>query len=607
MALLELRNVDLRYRGPVLLDSVDFRIEPGEKVCLIGRNGTGKTSLLRLIEGKEHPDDGEIIRQQGLKTTLLTQEVPDDLSGTVFDVVASGFALTGQKGEPWQVESMIHQTGLDPEDRIETLSAGMKRRTLFARAMVGEPDLLLLDEPTNHLDIASVAWLEDFLLRYRGSLLFVTHDRMLLQKLATRIVDLDRGKLTSYACDYATYEQRKEASLEAEAKQNEQFDKKLAQEEVWIRKGIQARRTRNEGRVRALMAMREQRSERRDVQGKVRMKLHEADRSGRLVIEARDINFSYTDPDSGEKPIIRNFSTKVMRGDRIGIIGPNGSGKSTLLRILLQRLTEEQQKNLSGTLRHGTNLEVTYFDQLQEQLDGEKTVQENVSPGAETLVIGGVKKHIIGYLQEFLFTPEQAKSPAKRLSGGEHNRLLLARLFTKSSNLLVMDEPTNDLDVETLELLEELLLDYQGTILLVSHDRAFLNNVVTSTLAFEEDGQVKEYAGGYDDWLVQREASQPKQAETKKEAKKKASPKKSSPATDAPKKLTYKEQLELESLTDKIEQMESAIEAIHTKMAEPGFYQLPSNQIAEETAKLRQAESDLAETYARWESLEARA
>lgn len=602
MALLELRNIDLRYRGPVLLDSVDFRIEPGEKVCLIGRNGTGKTSLLRLIEGKEQPDGGQVIRQQGLKTTLLTQEVPHDLTGTVFDVVASGFAATGQKGEPWQVDAILHQTGLDPDARVETLSAGMKRRTLFARALVGEPDLLLLDEPTNHLDITSVAWLEDFLLRYRGTLLFVTHDRMLLQKLSTRIVDLDRGKLTSYACDYATYEQRKEAMLAAEAQQNELFDKKLAQEETWIRKGILARRTRNEGRVRALMEMRKRRTDRRDVQGKVRMKLHDADRSGRLVLEARDVNFSY-----GEKPIVRNFSTKIMRGDRIGIIGPNGSGKSTLLRILLDRFSSEDKKNLSGTIRHGTNLEVTYFDQLQEQLDGEKTVQENVSPGAETLLIGGVKKHIIGYLQEFLFTPEQAKSPAKRLSGGEHNRLLLARLFTRPSNLLVMDEPTNDLDVETLELLEELLLDYQGTILLVSHDRAFLNNVVTSTLVFEEDGQVKEYAGGYDDWLVQREASRPQAAEKKKTSAKKKTPTPPKVADPAgPKKLTYKEQLELTSLTEKIEQLESEIEKIHVKMADPDFYQQPREQIAEATAQLRQTETRLAETFARWESLEAR-
>ncbi|MGD9127475.1 MAG: ATP-binding cassette domain-containing protein [Planctomycetia bacterium] len=602
MALLELRHVDLRYRGPVLLDSVDFRIEPGEKVCLIGRNGTGKTSLLRLIEGQEQPDDGQIIRQQGLKTTFLTQEVPSDLTGSVFEVVASGFEATGQKGQRWQIESILHQTGLEPDNRIENLSAGMKRRTLFARTLVGEPDLLLLDEPTNHLDIASVAWLEDFLIRYRGSVLFVTHDRMLLQKLATRIVDLDRGKLTSYACDYATYEKRKEASLVAEAQQNELFDKKLAQEEAWIRKGILARRTRNEGRVRALMEMRKQRSDRRDVQGRVRMKLQDADRSGRLVLEARDVSFSYD-----ERPIIRNFSTKIMRGDRIGVIGPNGSGKSTLLRVLLDRLDEQYKKNLSGTIRHGTNLEITYFDQLQEQLDPEKTVQENVSPGAETLIIGGVKKHIFGYLQEFLFTPEQAKSPVKRLSGGEHNRLLLARLFTKSSNLLVMDEPTNDLDVETLELLEELLLNYQGTILLVSHDRAFLNNVVTSTLAFEEDGQVKEYAGGYDDWLVQREAARPKEPEptAKPSAKKKSTPTKKAEG-DGPKRLTYKEKLELESLTDKIEQMEAAIKEIHARMAQPGFYQLPGEQIAEETAQLRQAEADLAETYARWESLEAR-
>ena len=636
MALLELRNISLKFRGPQLLDQTDFRIDPGERVCLVGRNGTGKTTLMRLIERSIDPDDGEIISGPDLRTTLLTQEVPRDLTGTVFDIVAEGLGEKGQllkdyhhvtvelaeAADPvrqkalhqqldrlseqleiedaWtvhhRVDSILTQTDLDADTPVQTLSAGMKRRVLFARALAGEPDILLLDEPTNHLDIASVAWLESFLLKYGGTLLFVTHDRMLLQKLATRIVDLDRGRLTSYECDYETYLKRKQANLEAEAKQNALFDKRLAAEEVWIRKGILARRTRNEGRVRALKSMRADRANRRELSGNVRLQAVEADRSGRLVIETKKAYFAYDDG----PPIIADLSVKIMRGERIGIIGPNGSGKSTLLRLLLG-----QNAPISGIVRHGTNLEISYFDQLQEQLDGEKSVRENVSPGTDTLQIGGSKKHILGYLQEFLFTPEQADMPVKRLSGGEHNRLLLARLFTKESNLLVLDEPTNDLDIETLELLEELSLNYTGTLILVSHDRAFLNNVVTSTLALEGDGLVKEYAGGYDDWLVQsKKESAPPQPIEKKPKNQKATPEKPVSSKPTERRLTYKEKLELEAIPEQFEQLEQAIAEIHARMAEPDFFQQSREIIAELTGRLKSHETRLDELYTRWESLE---
>ncbi len=535
MPLIALSDVNLGFRGPPVLDQANLTIEPGERVCLLGRNGTGKTTLLRLLQGTLEPDRGEVIRQQGLRTAMLPQQVPRDLHGSVFDEVARGFgpkaellaeyhhlasrlasegsddlqaelgriqhALEADGG--WrmhqQIEAVVSRMSLQPDADVATLSAGMKRRVLLAKAVVGSPDLLLLDEPTNHLDIDAIRWLEDFLLRYGGTLLFVTHDRALLRKVATRILELDRGRLTSWSCDYATYLNRKEAALEAETRQNAEFDKKLAQEEVWIRTGIQARRTRNEGRVRALEALREVRRARRERPGDVKMEIQEAERTGRLVIEAKKLHFRY-----GDRAIVRDFSTMIMRGDRVGLIGPNGSGKTTLLRLLLGDLPPQ-----TGTVRHGTNLEVAYFDQLHAQLDETKSVRENVRDGSDSVTINGRTRHIIGYLEDFLFTPEQASGPVARLSGGERNRLLLARLFTKPSNVLVMDEPTNDLDLETLELLEDLLSAYAGTLLLVSHDREFLNNVVTSTLVLEGEGRVKEYAGGYDDWLRQRPEEQP--------------------------------------------------------------------------------------------------
>ena len=632
MALLAMQEVSIGFRGPLLLDRVSFQIDPGERVCLLGRNGSGKTTLMRLIQGHLEPDAGEITRQQGLRTTLLEQEVPADVHGSVFDVVAEGLGPRGQlladyhhashrlavEGGPrWQAELdrlgheleidggwLMHQEvdrvlsrmDLDPEAEVGVLSAGMKRRVLLARALAGKPDILLLDEPTNHLDIEAVAWLEEFLLRYGGTLLFVTHDRMLLRKLATRIFDLDRGKLQGWACDYETFLTRKEAALAAEAQQNALFDKRLAQEEVWIRQGIQARRTRNEGRVRALEEMRRVRVERRERPGEVRMQTQQAQRSGRMVIEAKGVRFGY-----GDAPVIADLSTTIFRGDRVGIMGPNGSGKTTLLRVLLGQLQPQQ-----GTLRHGTNLEIAYFDQLQAQLDGEKSVQENVGDGADTLSINGQPCHVIGYLERFLFTREQARGPVKYLSGGEHNRLLLARLFTKPSNLLVMDEPTNDLDVETLELLEELLLDYPGTLLMVSHDREFINNVVTSTLVLEGDGQVNEYAGGYDDWLAQRKpkAVEPVQAKQEPPAEK---PRAEQKKPERPRRLTYQEQQELKALPERIERLEAERGRVHETMADPLFYQQPPAAIVEANAKLKSLEAELSELYGRWEELEERA
>ncbi|MEA1950455.1 MAG: ATP-binding cassette domain-containing protein [Planctomycetota bacterium] len=643
MALLEMREVTMGFRGPPLLDKVNFHIDHGERVCLLGRNGTGKSTLMRLVRGflvaedgstkPFEPDDGTITRRQGLRAALLDQEVPTDLRGTIFDLVSTGLGQRGRlladyhrvshqmavehdkslqaeldrltheldHGDGWlvhrEVDQIISLMELDPDADVSVLSAGMKRRVLLAKAICSKPDILLLDEPTNHLDIAAVAWLEEFLLGYGGTLLFVTHDRMLLRKLATRIVDLDRGELRSWACDYDTFLTRKEAALQAQSQQQTLFDKKLAQEEVWIRKGILARRTRNEGRVRALKQMREVRGARRELSGPVRMKAQTAERSGRMVVEAKGLLFAYGD----DEPVIRNLTTTIMRGDRIGIIGPNGSGKTTLLRVLLGQLEAQQ-----GKLRHGTRLEVSYFDQLQEQLDGERTVQENVSPGTDMLSINGQRKHVIGYLQDFLFSAEQARMPVKFLSGGEHNRVLLARLFTRPSNVLVMDEPTNDLDMETLELLEELLMDFPGTLLLVSHDREFLNNVVTSTLVLEGQGRVKEYAGGYDDWLMQRKG--PVAAESEKPSGKlQAKPKSKAKQPDGRQRLTYGEKLELEKLPARIEELEQRQDEIHERMSALGFFEQDRETVERATTELKAVEKDLAEVNARWEDLEERA
>ena len=478
--------------------------------------------------------------------------------------------------------------GLDPLARFEALSSGMKRRVLLARALVDEPDILLLDEPTNHLDIEAIRWLEDFLLRFGVTLIFVTHDRMFLGRLATRIVELDRGHLYDWACDYPTFLKRKEELLAAEARQAALFDKKLAQEEVWIRKGIEARRTRNEGRVRALKAMREARARRRERQGSARMQVQEAERSGTMVIEAKGAGFGYEG-----RPVIAGLTTTITRGDKVGIIGPNGSGKTTLLRLLLGQVPPQE-----GTVRHGTNLEVAYFDQLKATLDEEKTVQQNVSE-YESIVINGQSRHIIGYLQDFLFPPERSRSLVKVLSGGERSRLLLAKLFTRPSNVLVLDEPTNDLDIETLELLESLLVDYQGTVLLVSHDRAFLNDVVTSTLAIDPSGQVKEYDGGYDDYLRQR------QSEVPAAPKAATAPAKAAPSREErPRKMSYKEKQELEALPGRIDELEAASRDLHETMADPSFYQRDRAEIARVNARLEEIEEELARTFERWEALE---
>jgi len=625
MALITLRNIQLGYGGPLLLDKVDLAIDRGERVCLLGRNGAGKSTLMKLVAGEIQPDDGQLNIQQGVLITRLAQEVPAGIEGTVFDVVSGGLGdlgelvrryhqislqLAEEGSEPlleelsriqheleaddgWQteqrVETVISRLSLDPDSDFRALSGGLKRRVLLARALVQGPDLLLLDEPTNHLDIDSIDWLEEFLLSYGGALLFVTHDRMFLRKLATRIIELDRGGLTDWPGDYENYLRRKEEMLNAEEKANERFDKKLAQEEVWIRQGIKARRTRNEGRVRALKAMREEFSQRRSRTGQVKMALQEAERSGKLVVEAEDVHYAWD-----EKPVIKGLSTTIMRGDRIGIIGPNGCGKTTLLNLLLGKLKPD-----SGLIRQGTKIEVAYFDQLRAALDEEKSVQDNVADGSDKVEVNGQSRHVISYLQDFLFTPDRVRQPVKALSGGERNRLLLARLFTRPANVLVMDEPTNDLDMETLELLEELLLEYKGTLLLVSHDRAFLNNVVTSSLVFEGNGQVNEYVGGYDDWLRQR-----KPLEVAKPVKKKPAKAPAAKPESRPKKLSYKDQRELDMLPQRIEALEAELEAIHATMADPDFYKKGGDEIAGAQHRLEQIEAELAQAYERWEALE---
>ena len=585
MALLSLQNIHKAFGGPQLLADATLQIERNERICLVGRNGEGKSTLLKIVNGTLEPDSGEIIRQPGLKVRRLRQNVPIDLTGPIEDLVYQGLEDPHDDYLSHQaVDKAISLVSLENQLRFEELSGGQKRRALLAQALVCAPDILVLDEPTNHLDIESIQWLENFLLRYRGTLLFVTHDRAFLRKLATRIIELDRGNLHSWACDYDTYLKRKETLLSGEAGQWAQFDKKLAQEEVWIRKGIKARRTRNEGRVRDLEKMRRDRSQRRERVGTVSMQVAEAEVSGRKVISAKHISHDY----EGE-PLIHNLSTSIMRGDKIGIIGPNGCGKSTLIKILMGRLPPRQ-----GTVEHGTKLEVAYFDQHRATLDETKTVAENVCTG-ETITIGNSSKHVLGYLQDFLFTPDRARQPVSVLSGGERNRLLLAKLFIKPSNVLVLDEPTNDLDMETLELLEELLMNYEGTLLLVSHDRSFLNNVVTGTLVFEGTGRIGEYAGGYDDWLSQRqEATGTRQeGESPTTAKQKST-----------RKLTNKERAELKNLPRRIEQLEAEQAELHETMADPAFYQQGKNEITATTARAEAIPHELEHCFERWEELE---
>jgi len=594
MALMNLQNITLAFGGPVLFDGIGIQIQTGEKICILGRNGSGKSTLMKIISGTLEPDSGRVIRDDHVTTAFLSQEVPDDIRGSVYDCIASGYLphhggddhldTHQEKHKHTQTDRILSLLSLDPEPRFETLSAGMKRRVLLGRALVNDPHILLLDEPTNHLDMNSIEWLENFLSRYEKTVVFVTHDRMFLQKIANRIIELDRGKLYDWKCDYRTFLQRKEAWLESEETQNALFDKKLAAEEIWIRKGIKARRTRNEGRVRELEKMRRERSLRREQQGSVKMEIQQTERSGKLVIEAENISFGY-----GEQDIITSFSTTILRGDRIGIIGPNGCGKSTLIRILLQELTQR-----AGTVKHGARIETAYFDQLRNRLDGNKTVRENVTDGNEIIDFNGGKKHIIGYLQDFLFTPDRMDMPVKALSGGEKNRLLLAKLFTRPANLLILDEPTNDLDLETVELLEELLLDFSGTLILVSHDRAFLNNVVTSTLAFEGNGVIRECVGGYDDYKSRN--TSPESKKPGKNIREKKNPLKT--------KLTFKEKEELESLPRILEEKESRREELFRIMSDPSFYQKSGDMAAGIKKELRELEDELEILFARWEELD---
>ena len=600
MALVSMRGVSLAFGGPKLLDGVDWQVERGERVGLVGRNGAGKSTLMRLLGGDLKPDEGDVIRPGGVTIARLPQDVPEGRGGSVFDEVAAGPEPSRQGGKPLEpapphlVDKILSRMKLDPDAAFASLSSGMKRRVLLAQALVMEPDVLLLDEPTNHLDIESIRWLEDYLLRWDGTLIFVTHDRTFLARLATRIVEVDRARLFDWSCDYPTFLLRKEDALAGEERQAALFDKRLAEEEVWIRKGIQARRTRNEGRVRALKAMREERSERRDRTGSAKLLAQEAEKSGALVMETKSAGFAY-----GDRTIFEGADLAVMRGDKIGLIGPNGAGKTTLLRMLLGEI-----EPTSGSVRQGTKLEIAYFDQLRAALDEEKTVIDNVSDGYDNVVVNGQPRHVIGYLQDFLFAPDRSRTLVKLLSGGERNRLLLAKLFTKPSNLMVLDEPTNDLDVETLELLESLLIDYNGTVLLVSHDRTFLNNVATSVLSVN-DGQVRESAGGYDDWLRRTEA-EASAAAAAASAASQSSGKASGTATSAVKarKLNNKERRELDDLPKTIERLEIEQTQIHAEMADPGFYKQNGAVITRTNNRLAALETELATAFNRWEALE---
>jgi ABC transport system ATP-binding/permease protein len=610
MRLVTLSKVGFTYRKPSLLEDIDLAIDSGQRIGLLGRNGAGKSTLMKIIAGEIQPDHGELRRGPKLKVARLIQEVPASSGLSIYEMVSNGLRTSQSEDafhdvEHWKEEAAIHKTlsrmELDGEASFDSLSAGMKRRVLLAQAIVGEPDLLLLDEPTNHLDIESILWLEGFLKSFSGSLLFVTHDRYFLQALATRILEVDRGRIFDWECDYPTFLKRKEDSLNAQEKQEALFDKRLAAEEVWIRQGVKARRTRNEGRVRALEAMRLDRAARRKQQGNARINVVEAERSGQLVMDIEDVSFSY-----GDRKIIDNFSATIMRGDKIGIVGPNGAGKSTLLKLLLGRITPD-----SGKMKMGTKVELLYFDQLREQIDGEKSVAFNVADGEEKLLIDGKQKHIFSYLQDFLFTPDRSRDLAKFLSGGERNRLLLARLFRHSSNLLVLDEPTNDLDAETLELLEELVAAYKGTLLLVSHDRAFLNNVVTTIFAVDGSGEVKEYGGGYDDYqrakAAEEKKSDGKEAALSNSSSNSGSSSNSNVTIAKPAvKLSFKEKKELDDMPQKIQLLETEQASIHEAMADPDFFKQPVPKRNEATSRLATIEQQLAKIYSRWEELEAK-
>ena len=625
MPLINLQNILLSYGKPPLIDYVNLVIERGERVCIIGRNGAGKSTLLKIINGQVLPDEGKIKRASDVKVAQLEQSVPQNTTGNVFDVISEGLGKEGKliqkfhyltqqlnhdsspkifsdleqcqaeldRIDGWdinsRVESIITKMKLNPEADISSLSGGFKRRVLLARALVANPDLLLLDEPTNHLDIEAIQWIEQFLIKWEGSLLFISHDRHFMDNLAHRFVEIDRGKLVEFNCDYSTYLARKQDNLVVEDKQNALFDKRLSQEEIWIRQGIKARRTRNEGRVRALEAMRQESSDRRKRLGTAKMDIHQAEKSGKIVAEASDISFSF-----GDEQLVRQFSALIQRGDKIGLIGRNGVGKTTLIKLLLGELTPDR-----GAIKIGTNLNVAYFDQYRSALDEEKSVQDNVSGGKDMLDVGGKNRHVISYLQDFLFAPERCRQPVKVLSGGERNRLLLAKLFTIASNVLVLDEPTNDLDIDTLDLLEELLIQYKGTIILVSHDRTFLNNVVTSTLVFEGDGEIKQFVGGYNDWLRQRNSG----SVTKiNEVPKAGNLQLKSAATKS--KRSFNNERELSALPQKIDLIEQRITAISTEMSNASFYQSDRLEIKKTEDLLKSAQLELEVLYKRWEELE---
>jgi len=645
MPLVTLDAVSLAFGHLPLLDRVSLQIEGGERVAVIGRNGTGKSTLLKVLSGDIETDGGTIWRQPGTRAARLEQDVPLSADRPVFDVVAEGLGhlsdlVTGyhhaaaelaadpsearlerlgrlqhtlEERDGWRLEQRVElvlaRLGLPADAIVDTLSGGWRRRVLLARALVAEPELLLLDEPTNHLDLEAIAWLEDFLAEYGGTVVFVTHDRAFLQRLATRVVELDRGRLTSWPGDYQTFVRKKDEWLANQAIEQEKFDKRLALEEAWLRQGIKARRTRNEGRVRALMALRAARATRRELAGTARLQIEQAESSGQLVFEAKHVSKAFDG-----RAILRDFSTRIMRGDRIGFVGPNGAGKTTLLKLLLGEIDPD-----SGSVRRGANVQVAYYDQQREQLDPERTVFDTIGEGNDTITVDGISRHIHGYLQDFLFSPERARSPVKALSGGERNRLLLARLFTRPSNVLVLDEPTNDLDIETLEMLEARLTEWSGTLLLVSHDRVFLDNVVTSTIAFEGDGNVREYVGGYQDWLRQREISPPSRAEPRPRttgAARRANPAGSGShasrdsgaagAVATSKKLSYKEQRELEGLPPEIEILEREQSNLRRRVSGPEFYREAPAIIAATLARLEELEHLLTDRYARWDELDSR-
>ncbi len=604
MALFSLLDLSHAFGGAPVLDHVNFQVDPGERVCLVGRNGAGKSTLMKLIAGDMKPDSGQVFRQPGAHFARLVQEVPQDLAGTVHDLVAGGVRRdeAGHE-EDWEIdvriEDLIARLQLPPHAEFSTLSGGLKRRVLLGRAIASKPDLLLLDEPTNHLDIESILWLEEFLLGEKIALFFVTHDRAFLQRLATRIVELDRGVLTNWACPYDVFLQRRAERLEAEERQRAAADKKLAQEEEWIRRGVRAQRKRAGARIEALYALRAERKARRERAGSAAMRISTAEESGVKVIEADNLSFAYP----GAAPLVRGFSTVITRGDKIGLIGPNGAGKTTFLKLLLGQLAPT-----AGTLKHGTRLEVVYLDQLRAQIDDNKTVADNVSDGNSHVTVEGRSRHVISYLQDFLFEPERSRTPARVLSGGERNRLLLARLFTKPANVLVLDEPTNDLDAETLELLENLLVEFQGTVLVVSHDRRFLDEVVTSTFVFEGDGRIGEYIGGYSDWVAEkaRQAKTPV-APQKASARAIAAPAQSSaaPAKAGTRKLNNREQRELAELPARIEKLEAEQAELAAKLGDPKFFRQEASVVRAAEARLGQIEKEHAVAFARWEELEA--